>query len=314
MKIIFFGSSEFALPSLKALLADEHEVSCVVTQPDRQKGRGLQLAGTAVKALAQEEGVKVYQPLNVNTVVAANYLKTFKPDLFVVISYGQILSKNLLGIPKKFAINAHASLLPKYRGAAPINWAIINGEKNTGITIIKMEDKMDAGPVMLQKVLEISDWDNAVSLTDKLSQLAAQALLEILESIKKNTFTLRQQNNEEVTLALKLEKNDGLIDWSQTARKIYNLIRGVLGWPGAYTYLQGRLLKIYKAEPVSASGICGQHLCGQIIEATEAGITVATAEGCLVIKELQIEGKRKMQGQEFMLGHKALIGQVLGKK
>lgn len=254
MNIIFFGSSEFAVPSLKAILAAKHKVCCVVTQPDRKKGRGLHLEGTVIKALAQEAGLKIYQPEDINTPLAEKSLKNLNPDLFVVISYGQILSQQILDIPKIFAINAHASLLPKYRGAAPINRSIINGDTQTGITIIKMTKDMDAGPVILQKIADINDEDTAISLEDKLSKPAADLVVESLQLIEKNNYRLREQEADKISFAPKLKKEDGLICWDKPAGDIRNLIRGCVTWPGAFSYYRGKLVKIYKAGVTRTQG------------------------------------------------------------
>ena len=314
MNIVFFGSSEFATPVLKSLLTAQHKISCVVTQPDSKKGRGLSFTGTVIKKMAQDAGLKVYQPQAINTPEAVNFLKGLNADLFIVIAYGQILSQKILDLPKIFALNIHASALPKYRGAAPINWAIINGEKTTGITIMKMSDKMDAGNIIAQKITEIDNNDTAVTLTDKLSNLAAELLLNHLRSIGNNDYKLTVQDEENVSFAPKLKKEHGLIDWKKSADDIHNLIRGCAGWPGAFTHYQGKLLKIYKAGIVRGSGDQGIRVSGKILEVSREGIVVACNKDNLVIQELQIEGKRRMTVEEFVAGHKISVGEILGKK
>lgn len=313
MNIIFFGSSNFAVPSLKAILAAKQEVSCVVTQPDRKKGRGLHLEGTVIKAVAQEAGLKIYQPEDINTPLAEKSLKNLNPDLFVVISYGQILSQQILDIPKIFAINTHASLLPKYRGAAPINRSIINGDTQTGITIIKMTKDMDAGPVILQKIVDI-DNDTAISLEDKLSKPAADLVVESLQLIEKNNYRLREQEADKISFAPKLKKEDGLICWDKPAGDIRNLIRGCVTWPGAFSYYRGKLVKIYKAGVARTQGYKDTGLPGEILEVSKEGIIVATGKDNLVIEELQIEGKRRMSIEEFISGHKIHAGETFSKK
>lgn len=231
MNIIFLGSAQFAVPSLKILLSTNHRISCVVTQPDRQKGRGLSIAGTPVKTTASEAGLKLYQPKDVNTPEAIKILKNLNPDLLVVIAYGQILSQEILNIPKLFAVNLHASILPKYRGAAPINRAIINGESATGVTIIKMVRQMDAGPVILQKAVDISETDTSVTLEEKLSDIGAHLLLQSLKLIENGEYKLIPQDEAKVIFAPKLKKEDGLIKWDKPAQDIYNLIRGCIVWP-----------------------------------------------------------------------------------
>lgn len=312
MKIIFFGSSQFAVRPLKALTNSVHKVCCVVTQPDRQSGRGLAMSVTPVKTKAAELNLKIYQPVKINSVQAVDFLKSFEPDIFVVAAYGQILSSEVLAVPKILALNLHASLLPKYRGAAPINWAIIKGEEITGVTAMKMVEEMDAGPLILQKSLQISPSDTAVSLEDKLSVLGEELLLQSIKGIENKTYRLIPQDEKEVSFAPKLQKQNGLINWSCPAKKINNLIRGCLDWPGGFSYYQGKLLKIYNA------GICRQAVnspsrqVGEIIEVTREGIVVACGEDALAIRELQLEGKRKMKVEEFIAGHKVSAGDVLG--
>ncbi len=314
MNIIFFGSSEFAVPSLRALLVTGHKISCVVTQPDKKKGRGLYFEGTAVKAVAEEFGIDLYQPRDVNTAEAIKFLKSLSADLFIVISYGQILSREILDIPKIFSINIHASVLPQYRGAAPMNWAIIKGEKTTGITIIKMTEKMDAGATIMQKITDITEDDTIITLEDKLSKMAAESLEDCLKRIENNNYKLISQDEDKVSLAPKLKKEDGLINWSKPAQEIHNLIIGVLNWPGAFTYYQGKLLKIYKTRLTRAPDDQTTRAPGQIIQVSKEGIEVGTGEGSLIIEELQIEGKRRMKVEEFIAGHKILLREILGTK
>jgi len=311
MNIVFFGSSHFAVPSLKALLTTCHNVSCVVTQPDKKKGRGLSLGATAIKTVAKDCNLKIYQPEKINTAEAQDLLRRVDPDLFVVIAYGQILSQQILDIPKNFSVNVHASILPNYRGAAPINWAIINGEKSTGTTIIKMVKEMDAGPIILQKRMDVSQDDTAVTLEDKLSHLAAELLLVSLRSIEDKNYNLAPQDNTKVSFAPKLKKEDSRINWDRPSLDIYNLIRGCLPWPGAFTYYNGKLLKIYRARSVKVSKCQSVKVVGEIIEISKAGIIVATGKDNLIIEELQIEGKRKMKAEEFITGNKISVGERL---
>ena len=314
MNIIFFGSSEFAVPSLKALISNSYKVSCVVTQPDKQKGRGLLLAPTVIKTVAEESSLTIYQPQRINAPEAIKFLRDLNPDLFVVVSYGQILSREILEIPKIFPINVHGSLLPKYRGAAPINWAIINGEKTTGISIIKITEKLDAGPIILQKKVDISDDGTSVTLENTLSLSGAELLIDSLKRIANNDYTLTDQEEDKVIFAPKLKKQDGLIDWQKCAKDIYNLIRGCVNWPGAFTYYHARLLKIYRAEVIPLSGCPVAHKAGEIIKVSKDGIIVATGEDNLIIEELQIEGARRMGVEEFIAGHKIQLGEILAKK
>lgn len=310
MNIVFFGSDKFAVPPLKALIASGQEVSCVVTQPDRRKGRGLSLAATAVKLTAQELHLKIYQPTQVNSSEVIKFLKTFNPDLSVVIAYGQILSQEVLDIPRLFSVNVHASLLPKYRGAAPINWAIINGEVTTGVTVMKMAREMDAGPIIQQRNIDIDKDDTSITLEDKLAKAAAELLIDSLKSIENNSYKLIAQDEHSLSFAPKLKKENGLITWNKGAQEIYNLIRGCWGWPGAFTYYKGKLLKIYKAK------VClmqkARHSPGEIIQVSKEGIIVTTGKDNLIIEELQIEGKKRMKVEGFIVGHKIKTGENLG--
>jgi len=314
MDIVFFGSSEFAVPALKALLSQGENVSCVVTQPDRKKGRGLFLAATGVKQVAQEAKLKIYQPQDINSAESMRYLRELAADLFVVVAYGQLLSQEVLNIPKIFAVNIHASLLPKYRGAAPVNRAIIDGERKTGVSIIKVIRKMDAGPLLLQKEAPIADEDTAVTLEERLADMGAGLLLEAFERIKENNYNLTAQVEAKATLAPKLKKNDGLIRWERSAVQICNLVRGCLDWPGAFTYYKGKLLKIYKARVSSQVRKFASSNLGEILEASKEGIVVFAGKGNIIIEELQIEGKRRMRVEEFIAGHKILPGEILGQK
>jgi methionyl-tRNA formyltransferase len=310
MNIVFFGSSHFAVPSLEALVKRGHKVLSVVTQPDRKKGRGLHLESTAVKLVASRADLKVVQPQNVNTAETARFLKSQNADLFVVISYGQIVSQEVLDIPKIFPINAHASLLPFYRGAAPINWALINGEKATGVTIMKMEKKMDAGPILMQQSLNILEEDTAVSLEQRLSKLAAELLITSLESIGHGKYDLILQKESEVTFAPKLKKEDGRIHWELPAQKVRDLIRGCLEWPGAFTHYKSKFLKIFKGKVASSFETGGECQQGKIVAISKQGITVVTGKGGLVIEELQMEGKKVMTVREFIAGHKMRVGEI----
>jgi len=308
MNIVFFGSSHFAVPCLQALLITKHKISCVVTQPDRKKGRGLHMEGTPVKMLASEVGLKVYQPDEVNGAEAVRFLRGLLPDIFVVVAYGHILSKELLGIPSVMPINAHASLLPEFRGAAPINWAIIKGKEKTGITIIQVNEFMDAGAIILQEAMDIREYDTVVSMEGKLSMLAASLLIKAVDAIEHKKFTLTPQDEAKVTIAPRIEKQVGHINWEKPAQEIRCLIRGCLGWPGAFTYIRGTFLKIYEAEDITLSGYQGTGKPGEIVEVSKDGIIVATGKGELIIKEMQPGGKRIMKAAEFIAGHRLLVG------
>ncbi|MCG2706944.1 MAG: methionyl-tRNA formyltransferase [Candidatus Omnitrophica bacterium] len=314
MNIVFFGSSNFAVPSLQALLTAGHNISGVITQPDRQKDRGLHLAETEIKKVSQGAGLKIYQPQRINLPREIKLLKGLHPDLFVIIAYGQILSQEILNIPAIFSINLHASLLPKYRGAAPINWAIINGEQRTGVTVIKLVKEMDAGPIILQKAVDVDEQDTSVRLEEKLSFLAAELLLDSLKAIANNNFSLTPQDKNQVSFAPRLKKEDGLINWRDSAVDIYNLIRGCLRWPGTFTYYHGKLLKIHRVRVMQAIPLQSKAPAGEIIKVSKEGIIVATGKDNLMIEELQREGKRIMKTEEFIAGHKICVGEMFSDK
>lgn len=313
MNIVFFGSDRFAVPALSQIISSSHKITCVVTQPDRLKGRGLALSCTEVKKIAQAYNISVYQPENINRQERVEFLRGLNPDMFVVVAFGQILSRPVLEIPRIMTINLHASLLPKYRGAAPVNWALIKGETQTGVSIIKMNERLDEGPIILQRSLEIEDSEDAQSLQDRLSVLGADLLLEALDSIQDNRYSLIIQQEKDATPAPKLKKGDGLIRWDKSARDINNLIRGCAGWPGAFSYYQSKILKIHRARRTSGNQDIGiSELPGEILRVSKEEIIVATAEGNLDIEEMQLEGKRRMTAQEFISGHRISVGERLG--
>ncbi|MCM8797193.1 MAG: methionyl-tRNA formyltransferase [Candidatus Omnitrophica bacterium] len=312
MKIVFFGSDKFGIPSLEALVSAGYSILCIVTQPDRYKGRGLRMEGTPIKKIASRLGIKLFQPEDVNSRESVDYLKKVNADLFIIIAYGQIFSQEALDIPKIMPINLHASLLPAYRGAAPINWAFIKGEEKTGVTIAKVTAKLDSGPIILQEETAISKEDSVVSLEDRLAQIGAKLLLEAVVAIGNKNYQLLPQDEKKATFAPKLKKSDGAINWNTPAQDIYNLIRGCAGWPGAFTHYKNRLLKVHKAKifPASKSPACA----GEIIKADKEGISVATATDNLVITELQLEAGKIMSAAQFISGHRLNIGERLVTK
>ena len=315
MNIVFFGSSEFAIPSLQQLIASRHKILCVVTRPDRPSGRGMHFSATAIKEFAKNHNLEVYQPLDVNSKETMGFLAQQTADLFIVISFGQILSDELLSIPKIFAINLHPSLLPKYRGAAPINWAIINGERKTGLTVIKINQNLDAGPIILQEKVMINQDVNAQTQALNLASAGATLLKKALDLIETQSFTLIPQDDSKVSLAPRLKKEDGLIDWRKSAPEIINQIRGMSPWPGTFTYYKGRVLKIDEAKlQIPSSVETCRPAPGQIQGVSKKGIVVSTAEGNLLIERLQPEGRRKMTAAEFVAGHRISAGERLGEK
>ncbi len=304
MKIIFFGTSEFAIPSLRELLKSKHQVLAVVTQPDRPSGRRLKLSPPPTKVLALANGISVYQPEDASSHEAVDYLRKIAPDLFVVISFGQILKREVLSVPRLYAINLHGSLLPKYRGAAPTNWAVINQDRTTGVTVIRMNERMDEGDIILNRELDVEAQDTNITLGEKLSEIGASVLLEALENIEKDKAVFTKQDDALATYAPKLKKVDGLIDWSQSAVSIHNRVRGLIPWPGAYTYYEGKVLKIFKAVFQDAAS-AEDAKAGEVVDVVKnRGVVVRTGYGDLVIMHLQLEGKSILDADSFVRGHK----------
>jgi methionyl-tRNA formyltransferase len=312
MKIVFFGSAHFAVLALETLIKSEHQVICVVTQPDKQKGRHLHVAGTDVKSTAIAAGLEIFQPENINLKESVKYLKSLDADIFVIVAYGQIFSQEVLDIPKIMPLNIHASLLPRYRGAAPINWAIINGDKKSGVSIMFVTQKMDSGPVILQKEINIEDRDDSIILADKLRHLGAQLLIDVLRIIDKRDYRLQDQDEDKAVFAPKMKKETGLIDWSTPATDIVNQIRGVLPWPGAFTTYCRKHLKILKA---TVTRVFPNHSVqpGEIVSIDKEGVIVACGRGFLKIIELQLEAGKRMSAGNFIIGHKLSVGHILGK-
>ncbi|MFC1667338.1 methionyl-tRNA formyltransferase [Candidatus Omnitrophota bacterium] len=304
MKIIFFGSSDFAVPVLEAV-KDTEETFLVVTQPDRKKGRFLKVHSTPVKEAAKKLGIKTFHPENVNSRDSMEYLKKFNADIFVVVSFGQILCGELLDIPKILPLNVHASLLPKYRGAAPINWAIANGEKETGVAIIKMNEKMDEGDIVSEGAVSIAGDEDAIMLSERLSKKGAELLLNSIDLIKRKEARFRSQDNNRASYAPKLKKQDGLIDWRWEAHEIYNRIRAFVPWPGCFTHWNKKILKIWKAMPDSGPGTKDVKP-GTVLEASKDSILVGAGKSAIRILELQVEGKRRMNVGDFIAGHREM--------
>lgn len=304
MNVIFVGTAPLGVPTLRAL-AHKHKILAVFTQPDRPAGRGLALTSPPIKRAALELDLPVYQPEKINHEVES--IKTLNPDVIVVIAFGQFLSKKLLAIPKYGCINLHASLLPKYRGAAPIHWAIINGETETGLTTFLLNEEMDAGDILLQEKVSISDADTAGTLHDKLAELGPDLVLRTLEGLEQGTLTPRPQDHSHATFAPKIEDALGQIDWAQSARKIFNLIRGLNPSPGAYTFWEGQRLKLFSSRVVPSDSIFEP---GRVIDPER--LMVRCGEDALELLEVQPAGKRRMSGKDFVNGYKIRIGTRLG--
>lgn len=310
MKILFMGTPDFAASILKKIIEAGHEVIAVVTQPDKEKGRGKEMSFPPVKELALEYGLTVYQPVKVRNPEFVQLIRDLAPEAIVVAAFGQLLPKELLDIPPYGCINVHASLLPKYRGAAPIQYAIMNGEEETGVTIMYMDVKLDTGDMILKGKLPITKEETGGSLHDKLADLGANLLVEALEQIKNGTAERIPQEDSEATLVKMLNKDMGNIDFSDSAITIERLIRGLNPWPSAYTKLDGKTLKLWKAEVVE---LTSQAEPGEVVEIRKDAIVVATGEKALAIKELQLEGKKRMTADAFLRGYPITAGKKLGE-
>lgn len=321
MKIIFFGTSKFAVSALKKVKASGYAVAAVVTQPDKKAGRHLEVLPSPVKKEAKKLGVPIHQPQAITEKGFIEKIKSCGADFFVVVGFGNILTKEILDIPKFCCLNIHASLLPKYRGAAPVKWAVANGEKTTGVTIIRMNEEMDAGDIVLQKEVKIGPDETSATLDNRLAKPGAELLIDAIESIEKGKAQFRKQNEKDVTFAPKLTKKDGRIDWSLDTASILNRVRGLKPWPGTYSSLEGRVLKIISAEGGTApkehyprsKGDFSRFSPGQVVVADEeAGLLVKTGDGAIAIKELQLEGKKQMSAELFLRGRKIDVGTKLG--
>jgi len=305
------GTPELACVSLEALLRlSDFKVVAVVTQPDRPKGRDLKLQASPVKELALKHGLPVLQPQKARDEAFIGELRSLGPDLIVVAAFGQILPKAMLEIPPYGCINVHTSLLPKYRGAGPIQWAILNDEKETGVTIMKMDVGMDTGDVITQDRTEITPEDNAQTLHERLAQMGAELLVRTIPDYVAGKIQPRPQPAEGVSLAPKIKKEEGRIDWQQPARVIWNRVRGLVPWPGAFTVLKEgqRLLKIWEAEIVE--GKSGKP--GEILDLDRTGIVVGCGDGAIRLTMVQLEGGKRLSAEQFLAGNRKAVGQGLG--
>jgi methionyl-tRNA formyltransferase len=314
MNIVFMGSSGFGVPALKGLVAAGYNVAGVITQEDKKQGRGMVLGHTPVKDVALELKLKLFQPQNVNSADSVAVLKELNPDLLIVIAYGQILSQEVLDMPRIMPLNIHASLLPAFRGPAPINWAIIKGEKVTGNTLMKITRKMDSGPVISQSRIDIAGYDSAITLEEKLSLDAAELLLKGLKLIQAGEYKLQDQDVSKVTIAPKLSTDTCRIDWNMPAVAINDLIRGLLNWSAAFTIYKGKVLKIYKSAVEDTEGLKDGAIPGEVISVSDSGIVVAAGAGALSLRELQLEGKKRLAVKDFLSGNKILPGETTGVK
>jgi methionyl-tRNA formyltransferase len=309
LRIVFMGTAELSCASLRSLLAAPgFQVVGVVTQPDRPKGRDLRLQATPVKALASSTGLPVLQPERARAEEFIQQLRGLEPELIAVAAYGQLVPQSLLDLPRHGCLNVHTSLLPRYRGAAPIQWAILNDDKETGVTIMKMDAGLDTGPIVSQEKTPVREGDTAETLHDRLAQMGGELLVRTIPQFVAGKLQPRPQPAEGVVYARKIRKEDGHIDWRQPARAIWNRVRGLVPWPGSFTYFRAavdgppQLLKLWQAEVVDGAGPAGE-----ILKADKNGIVVGCGEQALRILTVQKEGGRRLTAQQFLAGH-ALVG------
>ncbi len=300
MRILMMGTPDFAIPTLDALMASEHEVVGVVTQQDKPKGRGQHLVPTPLKESALNYGLAVYQPQTLKDESFLDLLRKLSPEMIVVVAYGKILPKAVLDFPKYGCVNVHASLLPKYRGAGPIQWAIINGETETGITTMQMGEGLDTGDILLQRSVPVTDATTADVLFDTLATLGGQLLIETVVGMENGTITPVKQQEADASYAPMLDKSTGYIDFSDEAHRILRRIRGVTPWPSALVLYEGKRMKIYDATVVKQSS---KSSPGTILTVSREGILVACGQDCLLITEIQMEGSKRMCVSEYLLGH-----------
>jgi len=300
MRIVFMGTPDFAVPSLARMIADGHEIVGVYTQPDKPKNRGMKLIPTSVKALALEHNLPVFQPLSIKDEETIAQLRALQPEILVVVAYGKILPKAVLEIPSVAAINVHSSLLPRYRGAAPINWAILRGDDVTGVTVQHIGEALDAGDIIVMKETPIDPEEDALQLYTRLSQLGAEACSEAVAALGNGTAARIPQSDEQWPYAAMLSREMSPIDWNKTAREIVNQVRGLIPWPCATMMLEGKRVKVYRAKVGEDTG----KSAGSIVFADKRGIAIAAGDGkCVVITELQAEGSKRMEAAAYLLGH-----------
>lgn len=310
MRVVFFGTPDFAVPCLKALLASRHSVVAVVTQPDKPKGRGMELQPPPVKEVAMAAGIPVLQPPSVRKPPFAPELAALAPDIAVVVAYGKILPPELLAVPKRGCVNVHGSLLPRWRGAAPIQWAVIAGDATSGVCTMRMDEGMDTGDLLLTKEVTLAPDETAGSLFHRLEPLGAELLMETLDRLEAGTIPPQKQDSSNATHARMLEKEDGRIDWTKAAREVDSHVRGMSPWPGAFTSAGGKLLKVHRVlvtshdEPHPASGT---------VQASKEQVEVLCGRGRVALLEVQAEGGKRMSAIEFWRGKGSGITRLGGE-
>lgn len=311
MKVIFMGTPDFSVGILDKLIESGHEITLAVTQPDKPKGRGKSMQFPPVKEAALEHGIEVYQPKRVREPECIEYLKRYEADVIVVAAFGQILPKEILSLPRFCCVNVHASLLPKYRGASPIQWAVINGEEVTGVTTMRMDVGLDTGDMILKEEVTLDKEETGGSLFDRLAQTGAELCVKTLEAIEQGTATYTPQNHEEATYTTIIKKQLGKIDWTKPAVELERLIRGLNPWPSAYTSLDGKTLKIWKASVKENGSEISK--AGTVVRVDKGSFEVQTGDGILVPCEVQLEGKKRMTTDAFLRGYHLEEGTILGE-
>lgn len=308
--IVFMGTPEAAASSLEELLKCTDPVVGVVTQPDRPQGRGQRSGPSPVRRVAESRGIPVLAPENVRDLAFLDALKSWGPELIVVVAYGRILPRAVLELPPRGCLNVHYSLLPRYRGAAPVAWAIVNGEQKSGVTTMRLAEKMDAGPVFLQAEISLAPNETAASLEAKLTPMGARLLLETIRGLKDGSVVPKPQNEEEASYAPILKKEDGKIDWRQPAEAIERRVRGLYPWPSAYTYYKGKLLKVYRATAIPAEEE-EKGVPGEVVRAGQKGLWIMTGQGILRFEEVQLENRKRLSASEFLKGTRIQRGERL---
>ena len=309
ISVVFMGTPDFAVPCLEMLCKENYHIKAVITQPDRPKGRGQKLVESPVKACALKHDLPILQPQKIKTPEFEAILEELNPDLIVVVAFGQILSKRILDIPRLGCINVHASLLPQYRGAAPLHWSVIRGEKKTGVTTMFMDEGLDTGDMLLTAEMDITDTTTTGEVHDTLQNMGAEVLSETIKQLIAGTAVRRVQNHEEATYAPLLTKELECIDWTQSATNIHNLIRGLDPWPGSYTICRNKRLKLWGSKVLAEDT---NKEAGTIIRVENERLVVATGDGVIALTNVQPEGKKRMAAGDFARGYQITVGEILG--
>jgi methionyl-tRNA formyltransferase len=311
MNLIFCGTPQFAVPTLEKLIAAQLSPQLVMTNPDEPRGRGHKVQPSSVKEAAERHNLEIYQPAKLKDPETQNFLSKYQADVIVVVAYGHIIPPWMIELPRLGCINLHASILPKYRGAAPIAWAIVRGEKETGVTTMKIDAGMDTGDILLIRPEPIRDDDTAATLSERLSVLGADLMVETLRKLERGEITPQPQDSSLATLALRLKKSDGRIDWALPAPELARRVRGFAPWPGAFTTFRGKNLHIWRAEAFAAPA--GSQLAPGIVSTEGGRLAVGSGDGTrLVLEEVQLEGRKRLSAREFMNGARVEAGETLG--